>query len=68
MRTIVFRMTRLHQRLDDHIRRATDRGVPRPLDLFRLRRLRQRVKARLRALTPPMAGGPDRIASRPNAE
>ncbi|MEN2749794.1 hypothetical protein [Sphingomonas sp. T9W2] len=43
-------MTQLHQRLDEQIRAEADRRVPDPLDLFRLRRLRQLVKNRLRDL------------------
>ncbi|WP_242416519.1 hypothetical protein [Sphingomonas panni] len=50
MHTDFYRMTRLHQRLNEHIRAEADRRVPDPLDLFRMRRLRQRVKNRLRGL------------------
>ncbi len=44
-------MTQLHQWLDEQIRVRSGRRVPDPLGLFRLRRLRLRVKDRLRALS-----------------
>ena len=51
LRTNIFRMTQLHQWLDEQIRAQTDRHVSNPLDMFRLRRLRLIVKNRLHDLS-----------------
>ncbi|MGF7146698.1 hypothetical protein FHS96_000307 [Sphingomonas zeicaulis] len=50
MSMITFRLTQLHQRLDEQIRHEAARRVPDSLLLLRLKRLRLRVKDRLHAL------------------
>ena len=49
MSKITYRLTQLHQRLDEQIRAELGRRVPDSLMLLRLKRLRLLVKDRLRA-------------------
>jgi len=44
-----YRLTQLHQRLDEQIRAEMKRRAPDALNLLRLKRLRLRVKDRLHA-------------------
>lgn len=46
---IIYRLTELHQRLDEQIRVEMERRAPDPLTLLRLKRLRLRTKDRLHA-------------------
>jgi hypothetical protein len=49
---ITYRLTRIHRRLDDEIRRELRHRLPDSLRLLRLKKLRLAVKDRLYALMP----------------
>jgi hypothetical protein len=57
MNAVVFRLTRIHRRLDDEIRRELKLRFPNSLRLLRLKKLRLAVKDRLfgQALKPRRA-------------
>jgi uncharacterized protein YdcH (DUF465 family) len=47
----VFRLTELHRKTDELIRREEGRKVPNPFEIMRLKKLRLAIKDRLAALT-----------------
>ena len=47
MNAFVYRLTRLHRTLQDAIDRESERRVPNPIRLLRLKALRLAIKARL---------------------
>ena len=47
MNAIVYRLTRLHRRLDEEIRRELQRRLPDSIRLLRLKKLKLAVKDRL---------------------
>jgi hypothetical protein len=49
---IAYRLTTIHRRLDEEIRRELTRRLPDSLRLLRLKRLKLAVKDRLHALMP----------------
>lgn len=52
MNAIAYRLTNIHRRLDEEIRRELTRRLPDSLRLLRLKRLKLAVKDRLHALLP----------------
>ncbi len=53
MNIVTYKLTQLHQKLDEQIRTETRRRAPDSLTLLRLKRLRLRVKDRLYARQQP---------------
>ncbi len=53
MNIVTYKLTQLHQKLDEQIRAETRRRAPDSLILLRLKRLRLRVKDRLYARQRP---------------
>jgi hypothetical protein len=51
MNTFLYRLTVLHRRLEDEIRRELKRRFPRPFRLLRLKKLKLAVKDRLYRLS-----------------
>lgn len=52
MSTSIYRMTLVHRRLDDEIRREHERRFPNSMRLLRLKKLRLAIKDRLHRLSP----------------
>lgn len=51
----LFRLTEMHQRIDERLRAAMARRSADPLELTRLKKMKLRVKHMMRQLTPQVA-------------
>jgi hypothetical protein len=56
MRSRLFRLLEIHQRLDETLQRELRRRWPDPLKVVQLKKLKLRVKDRLYGLTPLASG------------
>jgi uncharacterized protein len=52
MNMLMYRLTSIHRRLDEEIRRELERRLPDTIRLLRLKALKLAVKGRLRRLIP----------------
>jgi hypothetical protein len=56
MSAFIYRLSVMHQRLDDEIRKELKRRVPDTIRLLRLKKLRLAIKDRLYRIAPLPAG------------
>lgn len=55
MNTMMFRLSMIHRKLDDEIRRELKRRVPDTIRLLRLKKLRLAIKDRLHRIYPTIS-------------